>query len=44
MIEFGKIIQSVTSRAFMVDDYYQLALVPAADLFNHLSLLFRTDM
>ncbi|MCP8718361.1 MAG: hypothetical protein M5F18_03575 [Asgard group archaeon] len=37
MIEFGKIIQSVTSRAFMVDDYYQLALVPAADLFNHLS-------
>ncbi|RCK63921.1 Ribosomal lysine N-methyltransferase 3 [Candida viswanathii] len=37
LIEFGKIIQSVTSRAFMVDNYCQLALVPAADLFNHLS-------
>ena len=37
LIEFGKVIQSVISRAFLIDNYYQLALVPAADLFNHLS-------
>ena len=37
LIEFGKVIQSVISRAFMIDNYYQLGLVPAADLFNHLS-------
>lgn len=37
LIQFGQIIQSVSSRAFMVDNYCQLALVPAADLFNHLS-------
>ncbi|KAL6450895.1 LOW QUALITY PROTEIN: RKM3 Ribosomal lysine N-methyltransferase 3 [Candida maltosa Xu316] len=37
LVQFGKIIQSVSSRAFSVDNYYQLAMVPAADLFNHLS-------
>ncbi|CAI5757244.1 unnamed protein product [Candida verbasci] len=36
LILFGKYIQSVVSRAFQVDNYYQLSLVPGADLFNHL--------
>lgn len=26
---------AVSARAFLIDDYHQLALVPAADLFNH---------
>ena len=26
---------AVSSRAFVIDDFHQLALVPAADLFNH---------
>lgn len=37
LVEFGKVIQLVISRAFFVDSYHQLALVPGADLFNHLS-------
>lgn len=35
--QFGKLVQSVISRAFQVDDYHGPSLVPGADLFNHLS-------
>lgn len=35
--EFGKCTQAVISRAFDVDKYHGLSLVPGADLFNHLS-------
>lgn len=34
--EFGKIMQAVVSRSFDIDTYYELALVPGADLFNHI--------
>lgn len=33
----GKIFTSITSRAFAIDNFYQLSLVPFADLFNHMS-------
>ncbi|KAJ8140278.1 hypothetical protein OY671_006529 [Metschnikowia pulcherrima] len=36
---FGRFLQAVISRAFHVDKYHGLALVPGADLFNHLSPL-----
>lgn len=36
VLEFGQIIQSVISRAFKIDNFYDLALVPGADLFNHI--------
>ncbi|KAG7662163.1 uncharacterized protein J8A68_004291 [[Candida] subhashii] len=36
LLSFGKYIQSVISRAFSVDNYHGLAMVPAADLFNHI--------
>lgn len=32
---FAAAFYAVTSRAFVIDDYQQLALVPGADLFNH---------
>lgn len=34
---FGSYVQVVISRAFEVDDYHGLSLVPGADLFNHAS-------
>lgn len=34
---FGLYVQAVISRAFTVDKYLGLSLVPGADLFNHLS-------
>ncbi|KAK6199558.1 uncharacterized protein RJT21DRAFT_47980 [Scheffersomyces amazonensis] len=34
--QFGKIAQSVISRAFTIDDFYDQGLVPGADLFNHI--------
>lgn len=37
LVEFSKYVQGVVSRAFVVDDHLGLALVPGADLFNHLS-------
>ena len=37
LIQFGTYVQAVISRAFTVDRYYGLSLVPGADLFNHLS-------
>ncbi|EAZ63977.2 hypothetical protein PICST_52332 [Scheffersomyces stipitis CBS 6054] len=33
---FGRYISAVISRAFTIDDFHGLALVPAADLFNHI--------
>lgn len=33
--EFGRQVQTVISRAFEVDEYHGLSLVPGADLFNH---------
>lgn len=35
--QFGKVVTSVISRAFDVDDFHGLSLVPGADLFNHKS-------
>lgn len=37
LIHFGRCVQAVISRAFTVDKYNGLSLVPGADLFNHLS-------
>lgn len=37
LIQFGRYVQAVISRAFTVDKYLGLSLVPGADLFNHLS-------
>lgn len=37
LLRFGNCVQNVISRAFTVDKYYGLSLVPGADLFNHLS-------
>lgn len=37
---FGRYVQAVISRAFTVDKYLGLSLVPGADLFNHLSPVF----
>lgn len=37
---FGRMIQAVISRAFTVDKFHGLSLVPGADLFNHLSPIF----
>lgn len=37
IVEFSRYVQGVVSRAFVVDDHLGLALVPGADLFNHLS-------
>ncbi|RLV94697.1 Ribosomal lysine N-methyltransferase 3 [Spathaspora sp. JA1] len=36
LIQFGKLIQTTISRAFDVDNYYGLSLVPGADIFNHI--------
>lgn len=43
LIRFGKCAQAVISRAFTVDKYYGLSLVPGADLFNHLSPVIEED-
>lgn len=40
---FGKYVQTVISRAFSVDDFHGLSLVPGADLFNHLLPVLRTE-
>lgn len=37
IVQFGQYVQAVISRAFAVDKYHSLSLVPGADLFNHLS-------
>lgn len=34
---FSKLFTSITCRAFVVDNFHQLSLVPFADLFNHQS-------
>lgn len=34
LFRFGLYVQAVVSRAFDIDDYHQIALVPGADLFN----------
>lgn len=34
---FAKYVQTVISRAFGVDEYHGLSLVPGADLFNHIA-------
>ncbi|ODV77870.1 uncharacterized protein CANTADRAFT_26887 [Suhomyces tanzawaensis NRRL Y-17324] len=34
--KFGQVVLSVISRAFKIDDYYDLGMVPGADLFNHM--------
>ncbi|OBA23302.1 hypothetical protein METBIDRAFT_35160 [Metschnikowia bicuspidata var. bicuspidata NRRL YB-4993] len=34
---FGRCVQTVVSRAFYVDKFHGLSLVPGADLFNHIS-------
>ncbi|CUM68177.1 uncharacterized protein PRCAT00005895001 [Priceomyces carsonii] len=39
LLEFGKIVQLVMSRAFSIDEYYDMSLVPGADLFNHIGPL-----
>lgn len=36
LVDFGKVMQAVVSRSFDIDSYYELALVPGADLFNHI--------
>lgn len=42
--QFGKVVTSVISRAFEVDDFHGLSLVPGADLFNHKSPLYSENM
>lgn len=37
LLLFSRYVQAVISRAFAVDKFYGLSLVPGADLFNHLS-------
>ncbi|CCE86237.1 Piso0_005895 [Millerozyma farinosa CBS 7064] len=34
VLRFGQYVQAVISRAFNIDDYHEIALVPGADLFN----------
>lgn len=41
--QFGRCVQAVISRAFTVDKYHGLSLVPGADLFNHMSPTFHGD-
>ncbi|CUM49328.1 uncharacterized protein AC631_04217 [Debaryomyces fabryi] len=36
VVMFAKYVQTVISRAFAVDDFHGLSLVPGADLFNHI--------
>lgn len=36
LILFGKYVQCVISRAFDIDEFFGLSLVPGADLFNHI--------
>lgn len=36
VVTFAKYVQTVISRAFAVDDFHGLSLVPGADLFNHI--------
>lgn len=38
---FGKYNQCVISRAFKVDDFHDLCLVPGADLFNHIDPIYK---
>lgn len=35
LLLFGKYVQTVISRAFQVDNFHGLSLIPGADLFNH---------
>lgn len=41
--EFGRYVKAVISRAFTVDKFHGLALVPGADLFNHLSPVAKSN-
>ncbi|SGZ53644.1 CIC11C00000002490 [Sungouiella intermedia] len=43
LLQFGRCVQAVISRAFTVDKYLGLSLVPGADLFNHLSPIITDD-
>lgn len=36
VIQFGKYMQAVLLRAFSVDEFHGLSLIPGADIFNHL--------
>lgn len=36
VVSFAKLVQTVISRAFAVDDFHGLSLVPGADLYNHI--------
>lgn len=38
---FARCVQAVISRAFTVDKFFGLSLVPGADLFNHLSPIIK---
>ncbi|PVH18169.1 uncharacterized protein CXQ87_001086 [Candidozyma duobushaemuli] len=40
---FAKCVQAVISRAFTVDKFHGLSLVPGADLFNHMSPVKEED-
>lgn len=44
LVQFGRYVQAVISRAFSVDKYLGLSLVPGADLFNHLSPIIADDV
>lgn len=35
-MEFGAVVMMIGSRSFEIDNYIELALVPGADLFNHI--------
>lgn len=43
LLNFGRHVQAVISRAFAIDKYHGLSLVPGADLFNHLSPLLTEE-
>ncbi|KAK7682888.1 hypothetical protein QCA50_013920 [Cerrena zonata] len=43
LIQFGKYVQTVISRAFEVDEFHGLSLVPGADLFNHIPPVLNED-
>lgn len=43
LLLFGRYVQAVISRAFTVDKFFGLSLVPGADLFNHRSPVVEGD-
>ncbi|KAK6453972.1 uncharacterized protein RJT20DRAFT_131448 [Scheffersomyces xylosifermentans] len=36
LMKFGRIVSCVISRAFTIDNFHNLGMVPGADLFNHI--------